>query len=70
MNIREKHIEFIKEDTKKRGETITSDITFFGALYQCKVKTEKSTRNKTINYSAAESVMRGYRAITTPNHRG
>lgn len=61
--MREKHIEFIQKDTKEKGEIITSDITFFGALYQCKVKKDGDKRSKTVNYSAAESVMNGYRAI-------
>lgn len=61
--MRQKHIDFILADTKERGENITSDITFFGALYQVKVKKEGDKRSKTINYSAAENVMNGYRPI-------
>lgn len=61
--MRQQHIDFIIKDTKERGETITSSITFFGALYQCKVKTENEKRSKTVNYSAADKVMAGYRSI-------
>lgn len=61
--MRQQHIDFIIKDTQERGETITSDITFFGALYQCKVKTENAKRSKKANYSAAENVMQGYREI-------
>lgn len=61
--MREKHINFILEDTQKRGETIVSGIKFFGALYQCKVKIEGRKTNKTVNYSAADNVLSGYRAI-------
>ena len=58
--VRNKHIEFIEADTKERGETITSDITFFGALYQCSVKKEGDRRAKKVNYSAAENALSGY----------
>lgn len=63
MNKREQDLSFILTDTKQRGEEITSDITFLGALYQCKVKKEGENRSKTVNYSAAKDVMQGYRAI-------
>lgn len=63
-DIRVQHIEFIEKDTEKRGERITSEITFFGALYQLFVKKEGDKRAKKVNYSAAENVMNGYRAIS------
>ena len=65
--MRQQHIDFIIKDTKERGETITSDITFFAALYQCKVKTENSKRSKGVWYSAAIDVMEGYRKIDVKN---
>ena len=65
--MREQHIKFIEKDTKERGEVITSDITFFGALYQLSVKKEGSGRNKKVNYSAAKTTLSGYRKIETPN---
>lgn len=61
--MRTQHLKFIEKDTNERGETIVSDITFIGALYHLKVKKEGDKRAKTIKYSAAESVMKGYRAI-------
>lgn len=63
--IRKKHIEFIESDTKERGETIVSDITFFAAIYECRVKKEGEKKSKSVMYSAAESVMDGYREIKT-----
>jgi hypothetical protein len=62
--MRQTHIDFILSDTKSRGETIVSDITFFGALYRVKVKKEGDKRAKTVDYSAAEIVMEGYRVIS------
>lgn len=67
-DIRLKHIRFIQEDTKQRGETIVSGIIFMGALYQCSVKKEGSKRAKTVDYSAAENVIKGYRKITPKEH--
>jgi len=61
--MRDKHIEFIMNDTKERGETIVSNIRFAGALYQLKVKIDGSERRKTVDYSAAAQVMKGYREI-------
>ena len=67
MNERiKKHIEFIESDTKERGETIVSYITFFAAIYQCRVKKEGDKKSKSVMYSAAEEIMDGYRQITTP----
>jgi hypothetical protein len=60
---RQKHIDFIESDTKERGEEIVSDISFFAAIYQCKVKKEGDKKSKTVVYSAAQSVMAGYRKI-------
>lgn len=63
--MREQHIDFIKKDLKERGETPTSDITFFGAIYSLKVKKEGDKRAKTVIYSAyAQNVLSGYRAIS------
>lgn len=62
--MREQHIDFIKKDLKERGETPTSDITFFGAIYSLKVKKEGDKRAKTVTYSAAQNVLSGYRAIS------
>lgn len=61
--MRKKHLEFIKNDTKERGETITSEITFFGLLYQCLVIAEGEKKSKRVDYSAATLVMPGYRPI-------
>lgn len=60
---REQHVEFIKNDLKKRGEKPTSGITFMGAIYQLKVKKEGAKRNKTVTYSGAKNVLKGYRPI-------
>ncbi|GEM_PF-3358530 len=61
--MRTQHLKFIEKDTEERGEKIISDITFLGALYHLKVKKEGDKRAKTVKYSAAEKVMKGYRAI-------
>jgi hypothetical protein len=64
MTDRVKHIKFILNDTKQRGEQITSDdINFFGALYFLKVKKEGNKRSKSIVYSAATTIQKGYREI-------
>lgn len=60
---RKKHFEFIENDTKERGETIVSDITFFAAIYECRVKKEGEKKSRSVMYSAAENVMDGYREI-------
>ena len=65
---RDEHIEFIESDTKERGETIVSDITFFAAIYECRVKKAGEKKSKSVMYSAAQSVMNGYRAITPKPH--
>ena len=62
--MREQHIEFIRKDLKERGETPTSKVTFFGAIYELKVKKEGDKRAKTVTYSAAQNVLDGYRAIS------
>lgn len=63
MDIRESHIDFIKQDTQKRGEIIISEIVFFGALYQLDVQNKTTGEITTIDYSAADNVMDGYRKI-------
>ncbi|PAC27836.1 hypothetical protein [Flectobacillus sp. BAB-3569] len=63
MTNTEKHIDFILKDLKSRGEIRVSKITFFGAIYSCKVKQEGSKRAKTVTYSGAENVLKGYRPI-------
>lgn len=60
----EQHIDFIKKDLKERGEIPTSNITFFGAIYSLKVKKEGDKRAKTVTYSAAKNVLKGYRTIS------
>jgi hypothetical protein len=62
-DLRKNHFDFIENDTKQRGEIIVSDITFFGALYECRVKKQEQKKSKSVMYSAAESVMNGYRSI-------
>jgi len=61
--LRKKHFQFIENDTKKRGETIVSDISFFAAIYECCVKKEGEKISKSVMYSAAENVLDGYRQI-------
>ena len=61
--MREQHIEFIKKDLKERGEIPTTDVKFFAAIYSLKVKKEGDKRAKTVIYSAAQTVLNGYRAI-------
>jgi len=61
--MRTEHIEFIENDTKQRGETITSAIYFFGSIYMVLVKTEGKKRSKRVRYSAAKDVMKDYRKI-------
>jgi len=61
--MRKQHIEFIVKDLKEKGETATSSINIFGALYTLKVKKEGDKRAKTVTYSAAQNVLDGYRAI-------
>lgn len=65
--LRENHIDFIEKDTGQRGESIVSDIQFFGAIYSCRVKKDGEKRSKSVSYSAASSVMSGYRKITLTN---
>lgn len=61
--MREKHIEFIANDLKERGEKPTSKVLFFGALYFVKVKKEGDKRAKSVTYSAAKIVLEGFRPI-------
>lgn len=63
QQIRQQHLGFITEDLKQRGETPFSSITFFGALYQLKVMKEGEKVSKTVTYSAAERLLKGYRKI-------
>lgn len=62
--MRDKHIDFILKDIYSRGEILTSEIIYVMALYQCKVKKDGAKRSIKVNYSAAESIMKGYRKIT------
>ena len=63
VELRKRHFKFIEKDTKKRGETIVSDISFFASIYQCEVKKEGDSKSKSVTYSAAENIMDGYRQI-------
>lgn len=58
-----KCIDFIVKDTEKNNETIIFPVKFWGALAFVKVKKEGSLRCKGVVYSAAESLMKGYRKI-------
>ena len=55
------HIQFIENDTKSKGEEIVSTITFFASIYSLKVN--KDGKNKKVEYSSAENVLKGYRQI-------
>lgn len=59
----DKCFDFIKQDLVTRNETPTSDVIVFGALFTFKVKTPESKRAKTVTYSAAVNVLKGYRPI-------
>lgn len=64
---RQSHIDFIKDDVAKRGETLKlTEIQFLGALYFVKVKKEPAKRYKTVVYSAAKNLLEGYRKIQSP----
>ena len=58
---RMKQIDFIKADTKAKGEKIVSGITFFAGIYSLKINV--GGKNKTIKYSDAETPTKGYRPI-------
>lgn len=58
-----KCVEFIREDTQKKNETIVSEIQILGALFFLKIRKEGKSRCNNIVYSAAESLLEGYRKI-------
>ena len=61
--MRNKHIEFIHNDTKERGETMVGGIIFLGALYHLMVRKDHWKRSKKVKYSAGKTILNGYREI-------
>lgn len=61
QKLRIKQLQFIEDDIKNKGEQRVSSIIFFGAIYQTKVK--KDGKTKKVNYSGADSCLKGYREI-------
>jgi hypothetical protein len=53
--MREKHFKFIEQDLENRGETLTSEIFFMGAIYSMNVKRDGAKRSKKVVYSAADN---------------
>jgi hypothetical protein len=52
----------IEKDVRDKGESIVSDITFFGAIFFLDVR-DRNNKVTAVKYSAAERIMSGYRKL-------